>query len=379
MYKACARLGQRLSRCVIAVLDSAMSRRKIIAASALSAVALGAAVCGCSGLMTGAGWFSPSRVQPVSVQCAPDAPPLPRGKQLRVLVWNIQYAAGRQQQFFYDGGQAVSVPEQQVHDTLDQIAAVIERLDPDIILWQEIDRGSRRTHHIDQHRALLDRAPYPCHATTPYHKAPYVPHPGHEHLGKVDMHLGIWSRYRIDTANRFDLARLQESWARQQFNLKRALLTATLPIEGGGAFRLFDTHLSAFSRKDGTLPKQLSQISAEVDKAVASGQPWMLGADLNSLPPGDDPARLGEDQALYEVPSPLASLYDAYTAAIPLEEHSRDPGPWRTYLPFGASVPDRAIDHIFHGGPLRMHGVSVVQDVRDVSDHVPLIFDFELQ
>lgn len=356
-----------------------MSTRNTTIAAVLAAASLGAAGLGCMGLTAGLSGFSPAPVEPVSVQCNPAAPILPRGKKVRALVWNVQFSAGRGHHFFYDGGDAVSVPETEVRQTLDAIAAVVARLDPDLILWQELDRGSRRTHGIDQHAALLEKVPYPCTATTPYHRSPYVPHPPQEHLGKVDMHLALWSKYRIDRATRVDLPRLDESWLRQQFNLKRALLIGELPLDDGGRFRAFDSHLSAFSKQDGTLPKQLATIARYLREADDEDVPWLLGADLNSLPPGDDPARLGADAALYEVPSPLTEWFEEYKAAFPLEEHQQDPQPWRTYLPFGATSPDRAIDHIFHSDAVRVHLASVVSDVTEVSDHLPLIIDFELE
>src|SRR5690606_7940906 len=141
-----------------------------------------------------------------------------------------------------------------------RIAEVVRAADPDIVLWQEVDRGSRRTAFVDQLEALQARLDLPCAVATPYHRAPYVPHPSHEHLGRVDMNLAVSSRYRLSSATRWQLPLLQESAVRRLFNLRRALLEVRVPVEGGGELRLFDTHLSAFSRGDGTLPKQIAAV-----------------------------------------------------------------------------------------------------------------------
>ncbi len=345
----------------------------------LGLVTLGSAGC-CAGLAAARlAWFAPAPVAPVPVHCDGEAPEVPRGTTLRVLVWNAQYAAGRGQRFFYDGGNAVSVSEHVVRSTLDGIAEVVRRTDPDFILWQELDHDSRRTGRIDEIAALRDLLPgYPCAVDAPYHKAPYVPFPPQEHLGRVDMRLAVWSRYRIASATRYDLPRLDESWIRQQFNLKRALLEVALPIRGGGTLVLFDTHLSAFSRGDGTLPRQLAAIAARLDAAEAAGHPWVLGADLNALPAGDDPSRLTQGADLYDPISPLTPWYDRYASAVPLSEHAADPQPYRTWMPWGSEVADRAIDHVFYGGGVEMHGFSVLQDVTRLSDHHPLIFDFAI-
>ena len=76
----------------------------------------------------------------------------PSRKKLKVLSWNIQFAASTKHNFFYEGGTAVSVPSaDDVHATLDTIAATIQKEDPDIVLLQEVDRGARRTWYIDEH------------------------------------------------------------------------------------------------------------------------------------------------------------------------------------------------------------------------------------
>ena len=111
------------------------------------AFALGAVVslvvCGgavLSGLLAG-----PAPVASMPVHCDADLPTLQAGQSLRVLVWNLQFAGTTKHQFFYDDGEAVHVPPGDVTWALDEIAKVIAEVDPDIMLLQEIDRGSDRT------------------------------------------------------------------------------------------------------------------------------------------------------------------------------------------------------------------------------------------
>lgn len=316
---------------------------------------------------------------PVPTSCERDAPVLRRGQPVRALVWNIQYAAGREHHFFYDGGEAVSVSGATVEATLDRIAEVLARVDPDFVLLQEVDRNSRRTARIDQHAELLRRVPYPCHVSTPYYRAPYVPYPPHEHLGRMDMHLSVFSKYRIGGARRHQLARLDEPWWRRQFNLRRALLEVRVPLEDGGELIVFDSHLSAFSHGDGTLGRQVAQLGEHFAQAEAEGTPWIFGADLNTLPPGDDPARLSSESDLYSDGSRSAPLVAQYGWPVPRAELESDPTPWYTYLPFGAERPDRTIDYVFHGSLVEPGAFSVLSDVTDVSDHLPLLFDFEVK
>ena len=84
-------------------------------------------------------WF-PKELQEEHIVCQGEAPTLPSDRALRVLIWNIQFAASTKHHFFYDGGPVVSVPVQDVESTLKGIAAVIEE--------GEERAQSRRLHHL---------------------------------------------------------------------------------------------------------------------------------------------------------------------------------------------------------------------------------------
>lgn len=322
----------------------------------------------------------PASIEDVPVFCRADVPAARAGEPLRVLVWNIQYGASTKHHFFYDGGPTVRVPAADVAWTLDQIVEMVRELDPDIVMWQEVDRGSARTGGVDQLAILSERLGHGCRASATYHRVPYVPHPSHEHLGRVDMQLAVTGRVRLGSARRHQLALLVEPWWRRVFNLRRAALEVAVPTAGGPTLTLIDTHLSAFSFGDGSLPRQVAQLEALVDEAVARGDAVVLAGDLNSLPPGDDPARLPErDRALYaDGGSPIAGLYAKLTPTLGLDAITADPARAYTYVPFGGA-PDRMIDHAFVAGPARAQEFRVVQDRLDVSDHLPLVFSVTVQ
>ena len=321
--------------------------------------------------------FNPDAVEKISVQNVRPTEPIPSGKSLTLLSWNLQFSGSRKHHFFYDGGQAVHVPQSDVEATLQQITHVLKTRSPDFALLQEIDRYSDRTGNIDQLELLKSYAESINWVSTPYHKAPYVPHPPHEPMGRVNLNLGTLSKYELASARRHQLALLDEPRWRQYFNLKRAILETTIPI-GIGANRpsliLGNTHLSAFSGGDGTLDKQITQIEAWIE-SIPDGYPWILAGDFNLLPPGDGPSRLGEDAKLYaDAQNPIERLTNKYSVAFPelLSENAR------TYLPFGASTPDRKIDYIFYGGPITIDSAQVLREASAISDHLPLEISFRL-
>ena len=312
-------------------------------------------------------FYFPKAEEPAPVACPIDAPPAPRGEPLKVLVWNIQFSANRDQQFFYDGGPAVSVPPIQVERTLDRIGRFIASQDADIVILQEVDRNSRRTAYLDQHALLREAIGLPCHTAAPYHRAAYVPVPSHEPMGQVDMNLSVFSRYAIDTSTRIQLPLLKESAVRRMFNLRRAVLDLRIPVQGGGELAILDTHLSAFSRNDGTLQKQIAKLIDVVDPLEKQGTPWLLAGDFNALPPGDAPSRIPNGVGFYPEDSAVQPLFDGYSSVFP----SQDEEAARTYVRWEDTEPDRTIDYAFHGGGLHVTDLVVHRETYPLSDHLP--------
>lgn len=290
-----------------------------------------------------------------------------------MLSWNIQFSAGRRCLFFYDGGRDSRVTAQEVQETLKGITTLIRRHDPDIVLLQEVDRHSARTANIDQHAHLRRTLGLPCSASTPYFRVPFVPVPPHAPMGHVEMHLSVFSRFRLQTGRRIRLAPLDEPVWRRAFNLRRALLHLPMPTEDGDVLDLFTTHLSAFSRGDGTLDKQVQTVLG----ATSASPRMLLTGDFNCLPPDDPPQRLGYASALYaDDHNPIRPLFDALDPLCPPEGALLD-DPFRSYVPWGSDRPDRTIDYVL-GRALHVHEVRVDPEGARFSDHLPSIVDFSI-
>ena len=319
--------------------------------------------------------YSPPDTLAMPTQCSGPTQPLQAGQAIKVLSWNLQYSASRKHQFFYDGGEAVWVPEADVAATVNAISAVLRAEAPDIALLQEIDRDSDRTGRRDQLPDFIEAASAGCTSAAPYHLARFVPKPISRPLGRVDMELAVLSRGTHGGAVRTALALMDEPRLVQALNLKRALLTAELPVEGSDQpLAVAVTHLSAFSYGDGTLKKQVAALEAWM-AARPPGQPWILAGDLNLLPLGDDPKRLHTEGDQYaDDPNPIGALIprfqEAFGQALAPEN--------RTYLPFGAAEPDRKIDYVFYGGPLTLERSAVLREHSSISDHLPIRIELRL-
>ena len=324
--------------------------------------------------------YRPPSMLEIDPSCTEDSTVLQAGVPFSVLSWNLQYGASRRHHFFYDGGDTVQVPLEDVETTVAGISALIRDADADLNLLQEVDRDSHRTHNHDQLLPFAEAAQSACQASASYHKSPFVPHPPTDPMGRVQMDLALLTKPTMERAIRHQLPLLNESRIRQAFNLKRALLEAHIPINGAEADHLAIavTHLSAFSHGDGTMSKQITALEQWMAQHPPD-QPWILAGDLNLLPPDDNPARLGEDAELYaDGDNPIASMVARFEAVLqPLTDPEN-----RTYIPFDATEPDRKIDYIFFGGPLILEDSRVLKEESlrgDLSDHLPIWARFHIQ
>lgn len=316
--------------------------------------------------------WRPAPVEAAPVTTVPGLPPLPRDRAFTVVSWNIQYAGARTRRFFYDGGRAVSVPTDEVLDTCRLLAGALDTLGADVALLQEVDRGARRTGGVDELAEIVAHGAWPAWTVTPYYRA-WVPVPAHEPLGRMSLHLATLSRFQLARARRHALAPLREPWHRQQFNLRRAALEGGLPIAGGGELVALNTHLSAFSRGDGTLARQIAQCGALADAASAAGHRVLLAGDFNALPPGDDASRLPDPGEYAERSSPITQLVDRWSTPCSAAAHAADPARFRSYLPWGSDTPDRVLDWLFHGPGVVVEDYRVDRRFAALSDHLPIV------
>ena len=295
---------------------------------------------------------------------SPGAGPLAPGEVFRVTTWNLQYAGGRRH-FFYDGGTEVHVPVEAVRTTLDTIVTQALADPPDFLLLQEVDRDSDRTGRIDELAPFLSRV-YAA-ITTSYQRSRFVPVPVRNPVGRVQLDLATLSNRPVRGAVRHALPLLREPAVRQAFNLKRAILHVEVPLADGRTLALANTHLSAFSGGDGTLPAQVEVVRRWMLDRIAAGEPFVLAGDMNLLPPGDDPERLPDADQYRDSPNPLLRLAEVGRSVIPFDALLADRV--RTYQPFG-SAPDRVLDYMFVSPDIEVIAAAV--GPTEASDHLPL-------
>jgi endonuclease/exonuclease/phosphatase family metal-dependent hydrolase len=327
--------------------------------------------------------FHPPEAQAESVVCEAEPPPLQAGQSLKVLTYNVQYMAGKNYFFFYEGGLDVRPSAQDTVQTSELIAGIIRQEDPDLILLQEVDDGSRRTDYEDQLVRLLEHLPddYKCHTSAFYWQADFIPHPSI--WGAIGHKLTIISKYRIDRATRYQLPLTAADPITQQFSPKRAILETRLPLPEGGDLFVLTTHLEVSNRGADVMQRQTTAVANRLAELSQSGVPWLIGGDFNLLPPGQY-ERIREDQQQnFRPKTELITLFERHQVVPGLSDVS---GPesqrWFTFFPNDPTIPepDRTLDYIFVSAGTAILDGHVRRDkmTMSASDHLPVIVEIEL-
>jgi len=124
---------------------------------------------------------------------------LPDSGTFDLLIWNIGYGGlDASMDFFYDGGKRVRPTEEQAIVNLEGILSTLKNYsDFDMILLQEVDRNSKRSHHLDQYKEIENAFSGYTTAFGMNYKVTFVPVPLKAPMGKVESGLMSLSKYPV--------------------------------------------------------------------------------------------------------------------------------------------------------------------------------------
>ena len=327
---------------------------------------------------------------------------------VKVVTWNIRFGIARFPFFGDSCGDDVILDDATIEKNMAAIADSLNVIDADIVLLQEVDVSSKRTGYMDQVQYLLDNTNlnYGCYASM--WKADFIPSDG---IGRIDAGNAILSKYELTDAERIQLRlRTDQDGLTQYFYLRRNIVKAKIPAltQGAKDFYAVDIHATAFATDD-TKQQHIDKYVKTLAEIQSSGNYFVTGGDLNSVPPGSAfdyclqdmcPGEKYEDENGNEIDyhsidsltsgphkegayfnnfdgerDLLLPLYVAYDAAIDSDDANLPihltHGPSTSYVMNDIKY-DRKLDYLFTNGIWENTLSKTHQAAWELSDHLPV-------
>ena len=318
------------------------------------------------------------------------------GDNIKVVTWNIRFGIARFPFFGDSCGDSVILDDATIEKNMAAIADSLNAMDADIVLLQEVDVSSKRTGYMDQVQYLLDNTNlnYGCYASM--WKADFIPSDG---IGRIDAGNAILAKYKLTDAERIQLClRKDQDGLTQYFYLRRNIVKAKIPAltQGSKEFYAVDIHATAFATDD-TKQQHIDKYVEILAEIQSSGDYFVTGGDLNSVPPGsvtdfclsdmcegedfhtEEAEKYHREGSYFEnfegEPDILLPLYNAYDAAINVSDANLDihltHGPSTSYEMNDIKY-DRKLDYLFTNGIWENTSSKTHQAAWKLSDHLPV-------
>ncbi|GIV23685.1 MAG: endonuclease/exonuclease/phosphatase family protein [Bacteroidia bacterium] len=319
----------------------------------------------------------------------PGAVPAPPKDTLTIMTWNIKFGGARIDFFFDCYGDRVWMTKEEVLHNLDGLLRKIRQVNPDILLVQELDIGSKRSAYVDMLRYIADSSGLSYAVYASQWHVRYLPK---KDLGPINSGNAIFSRWPIDTAYRIPLPLVAAyPWWYRFFYLRRNLLVAHIPLPNRPDFWVINTHLEAYvPEPDSTRYFQLRILERFLDSLTAAGALWVAGGDFNTVPPGTKKLKDFDDNACKDVDPTfvaddytrevewLVPFYKKFHEAIPLEVYQAREQDFYSHTVNSRGWWNRRLDYLFSNG-IWVEGLVHQDSTKggletfSLSDHAPVV------
>jgi endonuclease/exonuclease/phosphatase family metal-dependent hydrolase len=279
--------------------------------------------------------------------------PLNKDSIFSIVTYNIGYLSGM------TNNKPIEKPKQLFDTNLQNVLLENEKINPDIIAFQEIDYQSSRSYFINQEERIANFG-YNFRASAINWDKNYVPFPYwpfHMNFGKVVSGQSIISKYPLKENQRIVLSRVDDAaFYRDAFYLDRLAQVAKVILNGKEVI-LINVHLEAFDKP--TRAVQFKEVIT-LFNSYKDKYPTILLGDFNSKA-RDKKASV---QEIFEMEGVGNAAFDVKNIQNT----------------FNSKDPYKRIDYIFYTkNSIEYVSGKVLNEFEQASDHLPVQMNFKLK
>lgn len=307
---------------------------------------------------------------------------------LTFTTWNIGYGGlGAEANFFFDkegmlrsNGKMIRPPKNLVEKYVEGMKNFVREYPTDFMLFQEVDRHSKRSYYINQYQDVSDVLSAYSSIYAVNYQSDWVPIPTFEPwraYGRVDAGVGSWSKYNPVTSTRYQLPG-EYDWPTRIFQLDRCAAVQRYKVKGNKELVVINIHNSAYDKGGKIKAQQMSFLHDFFLAEYEKGNYVIVGGDWNQCPPGFQfdafmPGKSGRHTqtniADDYLPEGWTWAYDASTATNRKVGESYDKG--KTFITI--------IDFFLLSPNVELLKVKGIDLDFQFSDHQPVTMQVELK
>ena len=284
---------------------------------------------------------------------------------LSLLTFNLGYLSGMTNNLPVDRTKKL------FNDNLILTNQLLSDLNPDFVGFQEIDFNAKRSFEVNQMEEIARSRGYDYAAMAVNWDKKYIPFPygwPNTHFGRVYSGQAILSKYKI-TENKLNVLIKPEGhpFYYNAFYLDRIAQVDKVDINGTEVI-LINVHLEAF---DVPTREKQAETLLKLYRKYADKYPVLLFGDFNSTPPNAiNPYAVEQTMnTLLSEPGLKATISDSVYLANE-----------KAHFTFNTRNPDIKIDYIlYNSDKIKAIDARVVNEAGEISDHLPVYFQFILK
>lgn len=271
---------------------------------------------------------------------------------LTIMTYNLGYLSG-----MINNTAAERTPEF-FQQNLNSVNEFIDRYQPDIIGFQEVDYFSNRSFFVDQLKEIgdangLNQLAFSVNWDKSYVPFPYWP-PAQQ-FGSIVSGQAVASNLGILSNERIVLEQpVSDFWLYDLFYIDRLLQICKL-IKGNRTFYVMNVHLEAWDKE--VRQRQATVVKQYFDR-LSKDEPVLLIGDFNAEPNSQT----------------FKTIMSGSNISVAYQLNDRE-----VRATYPSDKPDIKIDYIFYSKN-GINAISIVlyDDLLSSSDHLPVLFDFTL-
>lgn len=212
---------------------------------------------------------------------------LDKDKELKIISYNTGFGAYEPDfSFFMDGGEySWAFSEERLQKNLNNIGDFLKKQNSDFIFLQEVDFDSTRTYHVDERQIYYDKLPDYSYVCAQNYDSPFIMYPISQPHGKNKSSILTFSKYRIDSAKRFELP-IEDGFTKA-FDLDRCYSKSYVKTSDNKYLVLYNFHLSAYTSDGKIVNEQLDILLDDIQSEYDKGNYIVAGGDFNKDIVGD--------------------------------------------------------------------------------------------